>query len=426
MTGWPQPAAPQAEPLDPVALLRAMFAAGVAAAQPALCLPPHLPPPPSGRTVVIGAGKAAAAMARAVEDHWPGPLSGLVITRYGHAVPCQRIKVTEASHPVPDAAGLAATRAMRALCQGLTADDLVICLISGGGSALLVDPAPGVTLADKQRINAALLACGADIAAMNTVRRHLSAVKGGQLAALCHPARVVTLAISDVPGDDPGIIASGPTVGDTTSRADAQAILDRYGIASPPLSDTVGPDDPRLEHAEFQLIASPLMALQAAAAVAAGQGIACHILGDALEGAAADMARMHAGMAQSVQAHGLPFAAPCVLLSGGESTVTLAAGASGHGGRNATFALALAVALRGQGGMYALAGDTDGIDGSDPVAGAVVTPDTLTRARAAGRDPQADLDGNDSHSLFAAIDDQVVTGPTLTNVNDLRAILITG
>ena len=408
--------------MTPTNLLRAMFAAGVAAAQPALCVPPHLPPPPRGRTIVIGAGKAAAAMARAVEDHWPGPLTGLVITRYGHGVPCHRITVREASHPVPDAAGLAATAEMKALCAGLTADDLVICLISGGGSALLVDPAPGVTLADKQAVNAALLASGADIGQMNIVRRHLSGVKGGRLAALCHPARVVTLAISDVPGDDPCVIASGPTVGDPTTCADAQAIFARTRIPAPPLSESVKPDDPRLAGAAFTLIASPLIALQAAAGVAEAQGIACHILGDALEGESRDVARTLGAIATSVATHRLPFDPPCVLLSGGETTVTLRG--QGRGGRNVEFLTALAIALNGHPGIHALAGDTDGIDGVEDVAGAVITPDTLMRARTLGLDPRAMLDDNDGHSLFAALGDQVVTGPTLTNVNDLRAILI--
>ena len=409
--------------MTPNDLLRAMFAAGVAAAQPALCVPPHLPAPPKGRTIVIGAGKAAAAMARAVEDHWPGDLSGLVITRYGHAVPCDRITVRQASHPVPDAAGLAATAELWAACADLTADDLVICLISGGGSALLVDPAPGVTLEQKQAVNAALLASGADIGQMNTVRRHLSGIKGGRLAAHCHPARVVTLAISDVPGDDPAVIASGPTVGDVTTCADARAILDRYGIPAPPLSESVKPDDSRLGNASFTLISSPLIALRAAAAVAQAQGISCHILGDALEGESRDVARALGAIATSVAAHGLPFAAPCILLSGGETTVTVRG--KGRGGRNVEFLAALAVALNGHPRIHALAGDTDGIDGIEEVAGAVIAPDTLLRARNLGLDTRAALDANDAHALFEALGDRVVTGPTLTNVNDLRAILIT-
>lgn len=410
--------------MTPESLLRAMFAAGVAAAQPALCVPPHLPPPPRGRTVVIGAGKASAAMARAVEDHWPDPesLSGLVITRYGHGVPCRHITIREASHPVPDAAGQAATAELWAACGDLTADDLVICLISGGGSALLVDPAPGVTLAEKQAVNAALLASGADIAEMNTVRRHLSGVKGGRLAAHCHPARVVTLAISDVPGDGAGVIASGPTVGDPTTCDAARAILTRHGIAVPALSESVKPDDLRLAGAVFTLVSSPLIALRAAAAVAEAAGFACHILGDALEGESREVARTLAGIAQSVAQHGLPFAAPCVLLSGGETTVTLRG--RGRGGRNVEFLAALAVALNGHPRIHALAGDTDGIDGIEDVAGALIGPETLARARAQGRDPRADLEANDAHALFEALGDQVITGPTLTNVNDLRAILI--
>ncbi len=409
--------------MTPNDLLRAMFTAGVAAAQPALCVPPHLPRPPKGRTIVIGAGKAAAAMARAVEDHWDGDFSGLVITRYGHTVPCVRIEVVEASHPVPDAAGQAATRRVWNLCANLTSDDLVICLFSGGGSALLVDPAPGVTLADKQAVNAALLASGADITEMNTVRRHLSGIKGGRLAAHCYPARVVTLAISDVPRDAASVIASGPTVADATTSAEALAILSRYRITAPPLSETVKPDDPRLVTASFTLISSPLIALQAAADVATAQGIPCHILGDALEGESRDVARTLGGIAASVAAHGLPFAAPCILLSGGETTVTVRG--SGRGGRNVEFLLALAVALNGHPGIHALAGDTDGIDGIEEVAGALITPDTLSRARGHGLDPRAELDANNAHALFEILGDQVITGPTLTNVNDLRAILIT-
>ncbi|MEH6653925.1 glycerate kinase [Loktanella salsilacus] len=403
-------------------LLCAMFAAGVAAAQPALCVPPHLPPPPKGRTIVIGAGKAAAAMARAVEDHWPGPLSGLVITRYGHGVPCDRITVREASHPVPDAAGQAATAELWALCADLTADDLVICLISGGGSALLVDPAPGMTLAEKQAVNAALLASGADIGQMNTVRRHLSGVKGGRLAAHCHPARIVTLAISDVPGDDPAVIASGPTVGDATTCGDAQAILDRYGITAPHLFESIKPDDPRLAGASYHLISSPLIALQAAAAVAQMQGIPCHILGDAIEGESRDVARTLGAIATSVSANNLPFTAPCILLSGGETTVTLRG--KGRGGRNVEFLLALAIALNGHGKIHALAGDTDGIDGIEDIAGATIGPDTLTHMQGLGLDPRAQLDANNAHAVFEALGTQVITGPTLTNVNDLRAILI--
>jgi len=403
-------------------LLRAMFAAGVAAAQPALCVPPHLPPVPKGRTIVIGAGKAAAAMARAVEDHWPGPLSGLVITRYGHAVPCERITVREASHPVPDAAGQAASAELWALCADLSASDLVICLISGGGSALLVDPAPGMTLAEKQAINAALLASGADIGQMNTVRRHLSGIKGGRLAAHCHPARVVTLAISDVPGDDPSVIASGPTVGDATTCADAQAVLDRYGMSAPHLSESIRPDDPRLAGASYHLISSPLIALQAAAAVAQAHGIPCHILGDAIEGESRDVARTLGAIATSVAAHGLPFAAPCILLSGGETTVTVRG--KGRGGRNVEFLLALAVALNGHDRIHALAGDTDGIDGIEEVAGAVICPHTLARIRDLGLDARTQLDANNAHAVFEALGDQVITGPTLTNVNDLRAIMI--
>ncbi|WP_126974546.1 glycerate kinase type-2 family protein [Frigidibacter oleivorans] len=417
---------------EAAALLRRMFDAAVAAAQPEICLPGALPAPPGGRTVVLAAGKAAAAMARAVERVWDGPLSGLAITRHGHAVPCDRIEVVEAAHPVPDAAGAAATARMLDLARGLGPDDLALCLISGGGSALLVQGLPGVTLADKQAVNRALLASGATIAEMNTVRRHLSAVKGGRLAAACHPARVVTLMISDVPGDDPGTIASGPTVADPTTVAEARAVLARYGIAPPPAvaaaldrpeAETVKPGDPRLAGAEARIVASPQMALEAAAALGWAAGIPVHILGDALEGEAREMGRVMAGIARQVATRGQPFARPCILLSGGETTVTLR-NPGGRGGRNVEFLLALAVELAGHPGIHALAADTDGVDGAEEVAGALIGPDTLDRMRKAGIDPRAALAANDAHTAFAAAGAQVVTGPTLTNVNDFRAILI--
>jgi len=416
---------------EPRALLRQMFDAAIAAAQPALCLPPHLPRPPKGRTIVIGAGKASAAMARALEDHWPGPLQGLVVTRYGYEVPCARIEIVQAAHPVPDAAGVAASRRIAEKVSGLTEDDLVIALISGGGSALLVAPAPGLTLADKQAVNAALLASGASISEMNCVRRHLSALKGGRLGALCHPARVVTLLISDVPGDDPRDIASGPTVGDPTSCADALAIVDRYRIALPDAArrvleaggcESVKPGDPRLERSEIRMIAAPQLALEAAARVAREAGVAAHILGDSLEGEARDLGKAMAGIARQVATRAQPFEPPCVLLSGGETTVTVRG--AGSGGRNVEFLLSLAVALDGLGGVHALAGDTDGVDGAEEIAGAHVTPDTLARAWAAGINPRASLDANDGHGFFRALGDSVVTGPTLTNVNDFRAILV--
>ena len=414
-------------------LLRSLFDAAVAAAQPALCLPPHLPEPPKGRTIVIGAGKASAAMARALEDHWPGPLEGLVVTRYGYEVPCERIEIVQAAHPVPDAAGLAAAERIRVMVSGLTADDLVIALISGGGSSLLVAPAPGLTLADKQAINSALLASGASIGEMNCVRRHLSALKGGRLAAACHPARVVTLLISDVPGDAPSDIASGPTVADASSCADALAIVDRYKIALPAVvrelltsgtGESIKPGDARLARAETRMITAPQIALEAAATVARAAGITPYILGDSLEGEARDVAKALAGITRQVVLHGQPFKRPCVLLSGGETTVTIKG--TGRGGRNVEFLLALGIALDGLPGVHALAGDTDGVDGIEEIAGAMLAPDSLARAWAMDINPRNSLDRNDAHGFFQALGDSVITGPTLTNVNDFRAILIEG
>jgi hydroxypyruvate reductase len=416
---------------DPRTLLRQMFDAAIAAAQPALCLPPHLPVPSRGRTIVIGAGKASAAMARALDDHWPGPLDGLVVTRYGYEVPCARIEIVQAAHPVPDAAGLAASQRIAAKVSGLTEDDLVIALISGGGSSLLVAPAPGLTLDDKRAVNTALLKSGATINEMNCVRRHLSALKGGRLGALCHPARVVTLLISDVPGDDPRDIASGPTVADPTTCADALAIIDRYRMTVPDAvrrllesgqCESVKPGDPRLARSELHMITAPQVALEAAAQVARDAGIAAYILGDSLEGEARDLGKAMAGIARQVALRGQPFETPCVLLSGGETTVTVRG--NGRGGRNVEFLLSLAVALDGLAGVHAIAGDTDGVDGAEEIAGAHVTPDTLARAWAAGVNPRASLDANDGHGFFRALGDSVITGPTLTNVNDFRAILV--
>lgn len=412
-------------------LLRKMFDAAIAAAQPAICVPPHLPPQPKGRLVVIGAGKASAAMAKAVEAHWPGPLSGLVVTRYGHAVPCQNIEVVEAAHPVPDAAGEAAAIRMMKLVQDLTKDDLVLCLMSGGGSSLLPMAFPGLTLADKQEINRSLLDSGASIGEMNCVRRHLSAIKGGRLAAACYPAKVLNLLLSDVPGDDPINIASGPTVPDPTTCEDALNILDRYGIKVPAAArrilesgqgETLQSGDPLLPPIDSVFIATPQLALEAAAQVASAAGVTPYILGDAIEGESRDVAKTLAGLALQVARRNQPFRAPCVLLSGGETTVTMRG--TGRGGRNVEFLLSLAIALKGEPGIHALAGDTDGVDGKEDVAGAVLDPLTLTRAWESGIKPTVFLDMNDAHSFFRLLGDSVVTGPTHTNVNDFRAILI--
>jgi hydroxypyruvate reductase len=421
----------------PREFLRSLFDAAVEAAQPAVCLPPHLPAPPDpssgGRTLVIGAGKASAAMAKTVEDHWPGPISGLVITRYGHAVPCDRIEIVEAAHPVPDEAGRAAAARILDLVQDLSADDLVLCLISGGGSALLSLPAPGVSLADKQAVNRALLGSGATISEMNCLRKHLSAIKGGRLAAAAAPAKVVSLLISDVPGDDPSSIASGPTVPDSTRSADALAIIEKYAIEAPASvrtrltvadDETPKPGDPRLATADAVLIASPQDSLEAAARVAAEAGVAAHILSDRIEGEARDVALVHAAIAQQVASRHQPFQPPAVLLSGGETTVTVRG--RGRGGRNAEFLLALTLALEGAPGIHAIACDTDGIDGSEDNAGALAGPDSLARAEALGLSARASLADNDGYGLFEALGDLVMTGPTLTNVNDFRAILVEG
>jgi hydroxypyruvate reductase len=412
-------------------LLQAMFEAAIAAAQPDKCVPPHLPTAPRGRLIVIGAGKASAAMARAVEQHWPGKLEGLVVTRYGYAVPCERIEIVEAAHPVPDAAGLQAARRMLDLVNGLSGDDTVLCLISGGGSSLLPLPLAGITLEDKQAVSRELLASGASIGEMNCVRRHLSAIKGGRLAAACHPAHVVTLLISDVPGDQPFDIASGPTVADPSSCADALDIVRRYGIDLPPnvrqvlesgAGESIKPGDPRLDGHEVRLVATPQMALEAAARLAEQAGISAHILGDSLEGEARDVGKVMAGMALQVARHAQPFATPCVLLSGGETTVTVRG--DGRGGRNVEFLLSAAIALRGEPGVHGLAGDTDGVDGQEEIAGGYFSPDTLERAFKKGIRPMQSLDRNDGHGFFQALGDSVVTGPTLTNVNDFRAVLI--
>jgi len=420
---------------SPVAFLERLWRAGVAAADPARIVPGHLPElPRGGRTVVVGAGKAAASMAKAVEDAWPAdapPPTGVVVTRYDHGLPLRHIDCVEAAHPVPDAAGQAAAAKIRSLAEGLGSEDLLLCLISGGGSALLAEPAPGLTLADKQAVAKALLRSGADIAEMNCVRKHLSAIKGGRLAAAAAPARVLTLAISDVPGDDPATIASGPTVPDPTRFAQARAILAKYEIEAPEAvrrhldaaaEETPKPGDPRLARAETRVIARPQESLEAMALTARAAGVTPVILGDSIEGEAREVARVLAGIAGQVRRQGQPAAAPCVLLSGGETTVSVRG--QGRGGRNAEFLLGLALALDGAPGIHAAAIDSDGIDGSEDNAGAVVTPDTLARARAAGLDPAARLADNDAYTLFQRLGDLIVTGPTRTNVNDLRVIHI--
>ena len=408
--------------MTPETLLRAMFDAAVAVADPMRSLATHLPPKPEGRVVVIGAGKASARMAEAVEAEW-GPCEGLVITRYGYARPCKGIEIVEAAHPVPDEAGVAATSRMLDLLASCGPEDVVLALISGGGSALLIQPADGIALSEKQALTQALLASGAPIGEINGIRKEISAVKGGRLAVAAQPARMLALMISDVPGDDPGDIASGPTVGHTGDAARALAALDRWGV-TPPASirsfleaggDPVRPDDPRLGRVENVIVAAPSQSLEAAAGTAQAQGCSVEILGDAIEGEAREVARDHA--ARALAAKG-----PLVILSGGELTVTR--GGDGVGGPNAEYALALALALDGAADIHAIACDTDGVDGAAEVAGALIGPETLARARAAGIDPEDALARNDAHTFFAAIGGQVVTGPTLTNVNDFRAILI--
>ena len=434
--------------LAPRELLRHLFDVAVRRALPLESTAAHLPKPPeAGRTIVIGAGKAGGAMAQAVEALWPrdAPLEGLVVTRYHHIPPLpnslegleQRINVVEAAHPVPDAAGLAASERMLALVHGLTENDLVLCLISGGGSALLTLPAEGLTLADKQRINQALLSSGANIAEMNCLRKHLSRIKGGRLAAACAPARVVTLTISDVPGDDPSIIASGPTVPDASTCADALAILKRYAIDVPEAVleklksgalETPKPGDAAFNGHKVHLIATPQQSLQAAAAAVRAAGLNAYILSDEVEGESREVGKVHAALARATAKGVGAFEKPCVILSGGETTVTIKnrpAGASkGRGGRAGEFCMGLALALQGQSGVYALAADTDGIDGVEDNAGAFVAPDTLGRAAACGMKLDDYLDRNDAYGYFAALGDLVVTGPTYTNVNDFRALLI--
>ncbi|WP_256077401.1 glycerate kinase [Massilia sp. YIM B04103] len=416
----------------PRQFLLELYQSALAAVSASERLPPFLPAPPDkGRTLVIGAGKGAAAMAQAVERNWQGSLSGLVVTRYGHGAPCERIEVVEAAHPVPDEAGHRAAQRMLDMVQDLGEDDLVLCLISGGGSALLALPAEGISLQQKQALNKALLHSGATIAEMNCVRKHLSAIKGGRLALACGKARVVTLLISDVPGDDPRVIASGPTLPDASTSAEALAILHKYRIEIPAnvyrhlsstVSETPKPGDARFQGHGHHVIAKAQDALEAAAATARAAGITPYILSDGIEGEARDIGLMHAALARQVVARNQPFARPCVLLSGGETTVTVRG--NGRGGRNVEFLLSLAIALEGAPGVYALACDTDGIDGSEDNAGALYQPDTLARAEARGLRPRALLDNNDGYGFFSALDDLIVSGPTRTNVNDFRAILI--
>ena len=417
-------------PIDPHSLLRDLFASAIDAAHPRQVLADYLPADRSGRVIVIGAGKAAAAMAEVVDREWQGEISGLVVTRYEHGANCQKIEVVEAAHPVPDDAGERVARRVLELVSNLNEADRVIFLLSGGGSSLLALPAEGISLADKQAINKALLKSGASIGEMNCVRKHLSAVKGGRLAKACWPASVYTYAISDVPGDEATVIASGPTVADPTTSVQALAILARYSIEIPanvrawlqdPRSETVKPGDPCLSRSHFQLIATPQQALDAAAEKVREAGLNVLILGD-LEGESREVAKVHAGIARQVLLHGQPLKAPCVILSGGETTVTVRG--NGRGGRNAEFLLSLTDSLKGLPGVYALAGDTDGIDGSEDNAGAIMTPDSYARATALGLSSSDELDNNNGYGYFAALDALIVTGPTRTNVNDFRAILI--
>ncbi|AZO10145.1 MULTISPECIES: glycerate kinase [unclassified Mesorhizobium] len=416
---------------DPKAFLTAIFEAAVAAADPEKTIRNHLPAKPKGRTIVIGAGKGSAQMAAAFEKVWDGPIDGLVVTRYGYAAKCERIEIIEAAHPVPDAAGLEASRRLLEKVRGLTADDLVVALISGGGSALLPSPAPGLTLADEIAVNEALLASGAPIAAMNTIRKHVSTIKGGRLAAAAHPARVVSLVVSDIPGDNPALVASGPTVPDAASREDALAAIAAYGMKLPasvmahinsPAADAPRPDDPRFAANEVHLTASAGVSLEAAAAEARRQGIEAVILSDSIEGEAREVGGVHAAIAREVASRDRPFAKPVLILSGGETTVTLRA--KGKGGRNSEFLLAFAIGISGVDGIHALAADTDGIDGSEDNAGAFADGSTVSRMRAAGVDAKAMLAGNNAWTAFNAVGDLFVPGPTGTNVNDLRAILV--
>ena len=410
-----------------IKLMREMFAAAIKAALPDATLPAFMPKPPKGRTIVVGAGKGSAAMARVFEQNYPAAIEGLIVTRYGHGVKCDRIEIVEASHPVPDDAGTKAAARMLQMVQGLTKDDLVVALISGGGSALLSLPVDGVSAEDKRAVNRALLKSGAPIDEMNCVRKHLSKIKGGRLAAAAFPAKVISLVISDVPGDDLAAVASGPTVADPTTFAQARAILAKYAIDVPTsvtrhLAEAIDETPKHLSKVEAHCIASPQKSLEAAARVAKAAGYAPIILGDAIEGEARDVGTVMAGIAFQARRFGQPIKPPCALISGGETTVTVRG--NGAGGRNVEYLLSLALKLNGAENIHALAGDTDGIDGAREVAGAIITPSTLSRARAKNIDPWASLTNNDGHGFFESLDDQVITGPTLTNVNDFRVILI--
>ncbi|BAS39042.1 hydroxypyruvate reductase [Klebsiella oxytoca] len=417
--------------INPGSLLKNMFLAAIESAQPHHNIPKYLPKDSKGKLIVIGAGKASAAMAKAVEDNWDGELGGLVITRYGYSVPCEHIEIAEAAHPIPDEAGLSASKRLLSLVSHLSEQDTVLCLISGGGSSLLTLPFEGISLDEKQAINQELLKSGATIGEMNCVRRHLSAIKGGRLAAACNPAKLITLMISDVPGDDPRDIASGPTVADSSTCADALDIINRYNIN---LSDyvtdlliagdteSIKPGDMCLKNSEAYMISTPQLALETAADMATKQGLSAYILGDSIEGESRDVGKVMAGIARQVVLHYQPFSRPCVILSGGETTVTVRG--NGRGGRNVEFLLSLGLQLHGQPGVYALAGDTDGVDGQEEIAGAWISPDTLKRAAQAGLYARQALDNNDAHGFFEAIGDSIITGPTCTNVNDFRCLLI--
>lgn len=414
-----------------IQLMKAMFNAAVRQALPLNTMPAHMPKPPRGRTIVVGAGKASAAMAQVFEQNWQAPLEGLIVTRYGHGVPCTKIEIVEASHPVPDDAGTKAAARMLQMVQGLSSDDLVVALISGGGSALLSLPVDGVSAEDKRAVNRGLLKSGAPISEMNCVRKHLSKIKGGRLAAAAFPAQVLTLVISDVPGDDLTAVASGPTLADPTTFAEARAIIEKYQIDVPPSvsahlaaakDETPKPNDPRFASSKAICIASPQKSLEAAAAIAENAGYAPIILGDAIEGEARELGIIMAGIALQAKRFSQPIRPPCAIISGGETTVTVKG--TGAGGRNVEFLLSLALKLNGVQGIHALAGDTDGIDGAREVAGAFITPETLSDARKFSIDPWASLANNDAHNFFANVQSQVITGPTLTNVNDFRVILV--